>query len=85
VETLDLEAATPMGLFIPVGVAHGFLARTDATLLYLVDNYYNGSDEHGIAWNDPDLAIPWGVDSPVLSDRDRANPLLRTIQPELLP
>ena len=39
IETIDLDAANPRGLFIPVGVAHGFLARTAATLLYLVDNY----------------------------------------------
>ncbi|MCC6168515.1 MAG: dTDP-4-dehydrorhamnose 3,5-epimerase family protein [Caldilineaceae bacterium] len=85
VETIDLDAANPMGLFIPVGVAHGFLACTAATLLYLVDNYYDGSDEHGIAWNDPDLAIPWGIQTPTLSDRDCANPTLRAIGPERLP
>lgn len=85
IETIDLDAANPRGLFIPVGVAHGFLARTAATLLYLVDNYYDGSDEHGIAWNDPDLAIPWGSETPILSDRDRANPTLRAIAPQQLP
>lgn len=85
VETLDLDASTPTGLFIPVGVAHGFLARTATTLLYLVDNYYNGNDEFGVAWDDPDLAIAWGVETPILSERDRANPPLRAIQPELLP
>lgn len=85
VETVKLDAANPMGLFIPIGVAHGFLARTQATLLYLVDNYYTGSDEHGVAWNDPDLAIPWGANAPLLSDRDRANPFLAAIQPNQLP
>lgn len=85
VETVQLDAANPMGLFIPIGVAHGFLALTQATLLYLVDNYYTGSDEHGIAWNDPDLAIPWGTNAPLLSDRDRANPFLTALQPNQLP
>lgn len=85
VETVDLDAATPMALFIPVGVAHGFVARTDATLLYMVDNYYDGSDELGIAWNDPELAIPWGIETPTLSDRDRANPTLSAVDPERLP
>lgn len=79
VEVIDLDATEPMGLFIPVGVAHGFLAQTACTLLYLVDNYYTGSDEFGVAWNDPDLAIAWGIDTPILSDRDRRNPFLATI------
>ena len=59
------------GLFIPPGVAHGFLAVTDLTLGYLVDRYFDGSDEWGIAWNDPELGIDWPATDPVLSDRDR--------------
>jgi dTDP-4-dehydrorhamnose 3,5-epimerase len=84
-QTIDIDAATPVGLFIPVGVAHGFYAQTPAVLFYLVDNYYNGSDELGVAWNDPSLAIPWGVDKPILSERDAKNPLLADIPTELRP
>jgi dTDP-4-dehydrorhamnose 3,5-epimerase len=79
VEVIDMGQAQPSGLFIPVGVAHGFLAKTDATLTYIVDNYYDGNDEFGVAWNDPELAIPWAANDPVLSDRDRKNPLLAHI------
>ena len=82
---LNLDATTPLGLYIPVGVAHGFYALTDATLLYLVDNYYTGSDELGVAWNDPTLGVPWEVDAPLLSERDAKNPLLAEIPTELLP
>lgn len=79
-ETIDLDAADNRGVFIPVGVAHGFLALTDVTLFYIVDNYYDGSDEHGLAWNDPDIIVPWGAEStPVISERDAANPLFRDI------
>lgn len=85
VEVLNLHEAAPSGLFIPVGVAHGFYAQTDATLLYLVDNYYTGSDELGVAWNDPTLNIDWGVQAPVLSARDQANPRLRDITPANFP
>jgi dTDP-4-dehydrorhamnose 3,5-epimerase len=85
VEIIDMDAVTPIGLYIPVGVAHGFYAQTEATLSYLVDNYYNGSDELGVAWNDPTLAVPWGVDNPILSERDAKNPLLADIPAELLP
>lgn len=62
------------GVFIPPGVAHGFASLTDATITYLVDNYYNPADELGVAWDDPAIGADWGVDDPVLSDRDRANP-----------
>ena len=41
----------------PPGVAHGFCAVTDVRLLYMVDAYFTGEDEHGFAWNDPAAAI----------------------------
>ncbi|HXF63882.1 MAG TPA: dTDP-4-dehydrorhamnose 3,5-epimerase [Caldilineaceae bacterium] len=85
VQTFDLDSANPTGLLIPVGVAHGFVAKTPATLLYLVDNYYDGQDEYGVAWDDPRLDIDWGVQSPILSDRDRRNPRLDAIPVEQLP
>jgi dTDP-4-dehydrorhamnose 3,5-epimerase len=76
---LLLSADQPTGLFIPTGVAHGFAALTDVTLTYLVNNYYDGTDEHGVAWNDPDLNVPWGVDQPLISGRDVANPVFRSL------
>jgi dTDP-4-dehydrorhamnose 3,5-epimerase len=85
VETLDLGAENNAGLFIPTGVAHGFAAHTDATLMYIVNQYYDSSDELGIAWDDPDLGIDWGVSQPLLSDRDRSNPRLRALPRETLP
>jgi dTDP-4-dehydrorhamnose 3,5-epimerase len=62
------------GLYIPRGVAHGFLAETDLMLLYLVDRVFDGTDEFGVAWNDPHVGIAWPTTDPVLSDRDRGNP-----------
>jgi dTDP-4-dehydrorhamnose 3,5-epimerase len=62
------------GVFIPPGVAHGFAALTDMTITYLVDNYYNGSDELGVAWDDPAVGADWGLTEPVLSERDQKNP-----------
>ena len=84
-EVLEMTADEPFGLFVPVGVAHGFLAVTDASLAYLVDNYYDGSDEHGIAWNDPEIGIDWGVKDPILSPRDLGNPLLANLPEDVLP
>jgi len=85
-QVIDLDQDRLLGLFIPSGVAHGFLAITDATLFYIVDNYYDGADELGVAWDDPQIALPWGVEgAPILSERDARNPLLRDISPDLLP
>ncbi len=78
---VELGEQHECGLLIPNGVAHGFYALTAATLTYLVDNYYDGQDEHGVAWNDPTLAVPWGITDPILSARDRANPRLSEILP----
>lgn len=82
---LDLDGALPQGILIPSGVAHGYLALTDATILYVVDQFYNGSDEMGVAWNDPELALPWGITTPRLSPRDQQNPLWRNLDPAKLP
>jgi dTDP-4-dehydrorhamnose 3,5-epimerase len=73
-EILEIGEHDDRGLFIPPGVGHGFAAVTDLTLTYLVDSYYNPTDELGVAWDDPDLGADWGVADPVVSVRDRANP-----------
>lgn len=83
-QTIEMGAENQLGLFIPTGVAHGFVALTDATLIYLVDNYYDGADEYGVAWNDPEIGLSWGVESPLLSARDAANPRLSEIPPSKL-
>ena len=84
-QVLEIGDEQPVGVFIPTGVAHGFLALTDATLTYLVDNYYDGADELGVAWDDPQLAVAWRAESPILSGRDRCNPRLRDIPEDALP
>ena len=86
-QTLDIGDDNMVGLFIPVGVAHGFATLSERVILtYVVDNYYNNSDEFGVAWNDPELNIDWGLDPAevVLSGRDAANPPLSEIDPATL-
>jgi len=66
---------------IPAGVAHGFLAIETLELLYVVTNEYDGTDELGFAWDDPEARIDWPATAtddgvPILSDRDVANPSL---------
>ena len=82
---LEIGDGDQVGIYIPPGVAHGFQAVTDATLTYLVDRYYDGSDELGLAWDDPTASIPWPIPEPVLSSRDQANPKLDEIPPDRLP
>ena len=73
------------GIFIPPGVAHGFAALSDMTITYLVDGYYNPTDELGVAWDDPLIDADWGVTEAILSNRDRANPRRGDIAPQWRP
>lgn len=82
---LEMSAEEGTGLYIPPGVAHGFLSLTPIHMMYVVDRYYDGSDEHGVAWDDPDLAVAWRRPDPLLSQRDRANPPWQGVPPELRP
>lgn len=84
-QILEVTGEDNLGFFIPVGVAHGYYALTTATIVYTVDQYYDGSDELGVAWNDPTLALPWGISDPILSARDQQNPRLQDIAPALRP
>lgn len=83
--TVEIGDSNNAGVFIPEGVAHGFYALTDCVLTYMVNNYYDGSDEHGVAWNEPRFALDWGTAAPILSPRDQANPMLKAIPADRLP
>lgn len=84
-EVLDIGDNNQIGVFIPPGVAHGFVTLSAATLVYVVDQYYNAADELGVLWKDPALKIAWQVRDPILSDRDQSNPLLADIPPDVMP
>ena len=67
-------------LYIPRYCAHGFLVLSEvAEVVYKVDNIYAPDYEGGLLWNDPDVAIPWPNDNPILSSKDRELPLLRKL------
>jgi dTDP-4-dehydrorhamnose 3,5-epimerase len=84
-EVIDLDGDVDQGVYIPPGVAHGFAALTDILLTYLVDNYYDDSDEHGLAWDDPAVEADWGVSGPILSKRDQSNPRRDDIPDDIRP
>jgi len=71
-------------LFVPVGFGHGFAVLSDvADVAYQVSSYYDPATEAGIAWDDPDIGIEWGVESPLLSERDKTAPTLAQIADSL--
>jgi len=81
-----LSAEKQNQIYIPAGFAHGFVARTEhVQFLYKCSDFYDPRDERGIFWNDPALAIPWNIASPLISEKDAKNPALAAIQPEFLP
>ena len=71
-------------IFIPVGFAHGFCVTSEnADVAYKVSSYYDQETERGIAWDDPDIGIPWPAKEALVSDRDRTNPRLAEIADQL--
>jgi dTDP-4-dehydrorhamnose 3,5-epimerase len=71
-------------LYIPPGCAHGFqVLSLAADVCYRVDAYYDPSLDAAVAWNDPDIGIPWPLSDPILSQRDRNAPPLSSIRPRL--
>jgi dTDP-4-dehydrorhamnose 3,5-epimerase len=76
-ESFELDDKRHLQLYVPIGFAHGFCVLSEvADFVYKVGSYYDSSTERGIAWDDPDLAIPWPAENPVVSERDRQNPTL---------
>jgi len=67
-------------VYIPPGFAHGFCALTDdVDFLYSCTSIYSHTHECGIAWNDPDICVPWPIESPIVSLKDMNLPNLRSV------
>lgn len=65
-------------VYVPPGMAHGFYVLSEtAEIIYKCTEYYRSEHEHSLRWDDPDLAIAWPSNTPVLSERDRNGLSLR--------
>lgn len=80
-------AADLYAIFVPRGVANSIcvVGDTPVNYVYLADAYYDGTDTTAVAWNDPDLNIPWPIKAPLISERDCHNPTLRQLFPDWHP
>jgi dTDP-4-dehydrorhamnose 3,5-epimerase len=83
-EGFELSDENARQLFVPVGFAHGFCVTSEtADVTYKVSSYYDGATERGIAFDDRAIGIEWPAEEPLVSERDRSNPTLEAIAPEL--
>lgn len=83
--SLVLSGKNKKQIFVPKGFAHGFLVLSEiATIAYKVDEYYAPDHDSGIAWNDEEINIDWGVsaDEIQLSEKDKGlKPLAEITNP----
>ena len=83
--TAVLSAANFKQIYVPPGLLHGFVVTSDvAEVEYKCTAFYRPDAEFSVVWNDPDLAIPWPIDGPLLSPKDAAAPRLRDVHDRLL-
>jgi len=79
---INLSETNKKSIFIPKGMAHGFLALTDQVVFnYLCDDYYNPKEESGIIYNDLDLAIDWNypLSELIVSEKDLLLPTFKNL------
>ena len=76
--SVELSADNKRQLLIPRGFGHGFVTLTsDVEFLYKADNYYHVEAEGGYRWNDPTIGVEWGIENPILSDKDKQLPFIK--------
>ena len=71
-ESFKLSEQNKLQVWIPPGFAHGFLVMSDsADLEYKFTEYYHPEDELCLMWNDPEVAIDWTINDPILTEKDK--------------
>ncbi len=76
--SVELSEENKKQLFIPKGFAHGFATLTDnVEIQYKVDEYYSPENDRSIRFDDPEINVDWGIENPILSEKDMKAPLLK--------
>ncbi len=79
--SVKLTAENKKQIFIPKGFAHGFLTLTDdVEIMYKCDELYSPECDGGIRFDDPEIGVEWGVENPILSEKDKNAPFLKDIK-----
>ena len=74
----ELSAENKKQIFLPRGCGHAFVTLTSgAEVVYKTDNYYSPEHDGAVLWSDPEFGIDWGVENPVLSEKDKNAPPLK--------
>ena len=77
---VELSDENRRQLWIPGGFAHGFCVLSDsADVAYKCTDFYDPPSERGLIWNDPEVAIAWPIQDPILSERDKKHPRLSAL------
>jgi dTDP-4-dehydrorhamnose 3,5-epimerase len=77
---VELSSENRKQLWVPPGYAHGFLVRSEsAEVIYKCTDFYRPDVEHSIVWDDPEIAIRWPVQHPLLSKKDAQAPRLSAV------
>jgi len=75
---VELSAENKRQFFIPRGFGHAFITLTEEVeFVYKTDNYYDAESDRSIRWDDPEIALEFGTDKPILSEKDKNAPLLK--------
>jgi len=79
--SIFLDENSHKALWIPVGFAHGFAVHSDYAIVnYKCTEFYSKINERSIIYNDAELAIDWGIENPIISEKDLHNPSFKAIE-----
>ena len=78
-KTFILDSEKRNIVYVPEGFAHGFLALEETILTYKCTSFYNKEADGGVYWNDPDIGIEWGIENPIVSEKDQRLPSFRSL------
>lgn len=77
---VELSEENKKQLLISKGFAHGFVTLTDnVEVQYKVDEYYSPESDRSIRYDDPEIGVVWGIETPILSEKDLKAPLLKDV------